>query len=287
MRLVFIHGRAQGERTEAELLQEWGAGFDAGLQNAGLSRPHGLEIALPFYGKLLDALTAKAADRLVSIIERGEAGTNDSAGEFEALLLRRIAEGAKITEADIMSEFKPGVVDRGPQHWEWVQALGRAISRKLPWVAEFSISKFTADVHAYISNMAIRRRIHDIVRPAIPDEPCVVLAHSLGSIVGYWLLTELADPAQIKLFVTVGSPLGIDVIRDKLPTVGVPKGVQHWLNAVDERDPIALFSRLDRDTFAPDIENITDLHNPEDYPHGIRGYLSDVTVARRLHAALS
>ena len=288
MKLVFIHGRAQGEKSETELMKDWGQAFDAGLRKAGLSRPPDLEIDLPFYGKTLDDLTARAAQGLISIIERGEGGIDAKAGEFEALLLRSIANAAEISEDEIEKELPPGVVNRAPQNWEWVQALGRVISRRLPWFAELSISRFTADVDAYTSNQAIRRRINDAIRPQIPDAPCVVLAHSLGSIIGYWLLTEMAEAAKVKLLVTVGCPLGIDVIKHRLPVpIGVPAGVEHWLNAVDERDPIALCSRLDRKTFAAGIENITDLDNPRDHPHGIVGYLSDAAVASRLHAALS
>jgi hypothetical protein len=51
--------------------------------------------------------------------------------------------------------------------------------------------------------------------------------------------------------------------------------------------PAALFSRLDRDTFAAGIENMTDLHNDvREHPHKIDGYLHDAEVARRIADAL-
>jgi len=287
MRLVLIHGRGQGHWTGSGLRKIWEKAFDTGLHNAGLTRPDGLEIAFPFYGKRLDQLTKSAKDGLVSVIERGGGGGDTAVDEFDIGLLERIAEAAGITRDEILAEMEPGVVERGPQNWELVQALGRLISRRLPWLAKMGIARFTADVHAYLTHLGIRRKIHEIIQPEIAAAPCVVLAHSLGSIIAYWLLTEMKASAEVRLFVTVGSPLGIDTIRARLPGTNVPTGVAHWLNAVDERDPVALYSDLNRDTFAAGIENLTDIHNPQDDPHGIRGYLGDPEIARRLHEALT
>ncbi|MGE3966028.1 MAG: hypothetical protein AB7I09_18170 [Planctomycetota bacterium] len=289
MRLVFIHGRAQGKRTPAELEAEWGAAIDQGFANAGKERPADLQIVLPFYGARLDALTANAQTKLARIIERGDPGTEPAVDPFALDLLLAIARGAGIGDSEMSAELPAGVLQRGPESWEWVQAVGRLIDRRLPWFAEFTVARFTADVHAYVTRKAVRTAIHELLRPAlVVDEPSVVVAHSLGTVVAYWLLNELGDEVQVPLFVTLGSPLGIEVIKDRLPRpLGMPQGVARWVNAADERDPIALHSRLERPRFPADIENISDLQNPHDHPHGIKGYLADPKVASRIHDALT
>jgi hypothetical protein len=50
---------------------------------------------------------------------------------------------------------------------------------------------------------------------------------------------------------------------------------------------VALCARLDRNTFAKGIENISDLHNHQSDAHAIVDYLGDKTVSRRIHAALA
>jgi hypothetical protein len=54
----------------------------------------------------------------------------------------------------------------------------------------------------------------------------VVVAHSLGTIVSYRLLRRYGAKAQVKLFVTLGSPLGIDVVKARLrpPPLQLPEG---------------------------------------------------------------
>ena len=89
------------------------------------------------------------------------------------------------------------------------------------------------------------------------------------------------------LFVTLGSPLGIQTIKKKVASpLGIPRGVGAWFNASDERDVVALFARLDEKSFIGGIENLTDLKNPHDHPHGIGGYLGDKRVAAKIAAAL-
>ena len=95
--------------------------------------------------------------------------------------------------------------------------------------------------------------------------------------------------ADVPLLVTLGCPLGICTIKEHLspPALAVPTAVQTWLNATDERDCVALQSRLDRETFADGIENIDDVSHAIGNPHAISDYLGHATVAKRIHAALS
>ena len=82
--------------------------------------------------------------------------------------------------------------------------------------------------------------------------PFVVIAHSQGSLIAYDVLSspEFAG-LDIRLFVTIGSPLGIQEVQDQLlvhtgQTGGlrVPACVGRWINVADPLDPVAFDKRL-------------------------------------------
>src|SRR5262245_9778339 len=142
------------------------------------------------------------------------------------------------------------VVERGPERWEWVQALARRLESRHAWLARWTIGKITRDVKAYIDYPHIQDAIHDIVEPAIGEGPCVIVSHSLGTVVAYWVLATRLPNADVRLLLTAGSPLGLGTIKDRLPhPLGIPAGVRKWLNVTDDRDIVALYARLDSGTF--------------------------------------
>jgi hypothetical protein len=68
----------------------------------------------------------------------------------------------------------------------------------------------------------------------------VVLGHSLGSVVAYEVVRQLDQP--LPLFVTLGSPLGLEtIIYQKLEPQppGFPPQVGRWVNVADRDDFIA------------------------------------------------
>ncbi len=130
----------------------------------------------------------------------------------------------------------------------------------------------------------MKERIDQIVAAEIQGE-CVVVGHSLGSVVSHQILTSIpAGQANVSLFMTLGSPLGLSAIRPHLKRRPLLK-VGRWVNACDPRDVVALVERLERPHFFDQIENITDVANPLGNAHGIGGYLRDAKVCRSLSQA--
>jgi pimeloyl-ACP methyl ester carboxylesterase len=86
------------------------------------------------------------------------------------------------------------------------------------------------------------------VTALIGPETRVVVAHSLGSVVAYEALCALSQRGGhgVRALVTMGSPLGIGMIFDRLdPAPGLtgcwPGGEQLvWTNMVDHGDVVAL-----------------------------------------------
>lgn len=286
MKLVFIHGRGQGTNSEQAIREYWTEAMQRGFTRAKVPKVNLGQIHVPFYGATLDEAASRVVSGPARVLERGEATAEVEFDDFAAQIVLRIVERAGLDRQLAMDEAGLTVVERGPERWEWVQALLRASERKLPWLARFGIGAFTADVETYLESPSAQAAVHNIVIPAISSGPSVVIAHSLGSIVAYKVLVEHPELRVPHLF-TIGSPLGINVIKDHLQhPLRFPSGVGEWTNVSDEDDVVALYSRLDRNTFIEGIENISDVDNGDE-PHDIAKYLEDTNVARKLADALS
>jgi subtilisin family serine protease len=116
--------------------------------------------------------------------------------------------------------------------------------------------------------------------------PFIVVAHSQGSMIAYSVLMEPEfKDLDIRLFVTIGSPLGITEVQDYLrdltgaATLVVPPNVRRWINVCDPLDPVALDKDLS-DDYAANARGVTiENHvkfNPDSprHPHSGTGYLS-------------
>jgi len=138
---------------------------------------------------------------------------------------------------------------------------------------------YAIDVAIYAAHReAIKRHVAEQLLAA---GPCVVLAHSLGSVVMLDLVTEWVESGAIAAdvprelwpvlgLVTIGSPLGGDVpfaahlgFRDRDRTLadlvvagGVPSGFR-WVNVADRDDPVVQCS-LPRLVFNAPPPNLSD-----------------------------
>jgi len=197
-----------------------------------------------------------------------------------------MASAAGITEAEISAQRPVSVQERGVLNWEWVQAILKALDRTP--LGEVAIDAFTRDVYVYLNYQTVSETIDGIVGAAVPSGPCVVVGHSLGSVVGYNVLRAALPGTDVRRYVTVGSPLGVRAIKRRLaPPLGMPGCVVRWFNAMDERDVVPLYP-LDQDHFHtdPPIANKTTVENDTSNRHGIAGYLDDPDVAREIYDAL-
>lgn len=289
MNLVFIHGRAQQHLDAGELQNSWEAALKRGMQAAGLPDPPAFRVKFPYYGDLLDGLVQQVdAPLLTGVIPRGRLNKDDL--EFRSAILLQIAKGAGISQTEILeryhADFPLAPKERGPLNEPWVQAILRSLD-KTP-LGDTAIDRFTRDVFAYLTFPGIREQIDAVVAPLLQDGPNLVVAHSLGTVVAYNVLAKTRDSVRVKLFATVGSPLGIRTIRGRVERpLAMPGCAASWFNAFDTRDVVALFP-LDSTNFPidPAIDNFSGVKNHTENRHGIDGYLDDPVVARKIYEAL-
>lgn len=287
MKLIFVHGRDQQGKDRAELQKVWVAAFELGLEKAGLAKPKNISVAFPYYGDELDALVKQLDAPLVADVITKGANQDDSEASFRGELIAELARNAGVNDEQIAAAAGVGVQEKGPLNWKWVHAILRVLD-PTP-LGESVLDRFTRDVYVYLTVDAVAKKIDKIVADAFDSEPCVVVAHSLGTIVSYRVLRDLAKKANVRGFVTIGSPLGLRTVRNHLapPALAMPSGVAKWQNAFDPRDVVAL-EPLDATTWniKPLIENKSDVDNFTDNRHGISGYLDDARIAQWISGAL-
>jgi len=214
MRLLFVHGMAQGGKDANALSTTWRETLVEGLRLNGHDLPSTTSIDFPYYGDILDG----HVDRLdlpmpEEVISKGS-GENT---EFENFL-RNTVEEIKVRkdfpDAEIENEMnEDGPREKGVQNWEWVQAIVKVIDRNFSGVVDFTFRNFIQEVFVYLDNRNAQRDVNRVVADLITDEPTLVVGHSLGSVVAYQVLAEHGDSMDLRGFVTVGSPLGIRTTR--------------------------------------------------------------------------
>ena len=296
MKIVFVHGRSQENKIQAALQDEWLQAAIRGVATAGLASLPELataSVSLPYYGDLLIDLTEKAGqEAFKTLMDRGAAAAAPPAAEqeFTQQIVLEMAKAKGISAEQISAESGGGVVERDIQNWPAVLAALRLLDR-LPKVGQSSIELFTRDVWYYLTRKGLRLQIDAVVDAAIPkNEPCVVVAHSLGTIVAYNLLMNRNKRSNIKALITIGSPLGIEAIWSRLPSDSpprkAPEGVGSWFNARDAQDTVALYE-LSADVYRgnPVVTNYSGVKNSSDNQHGIVQYLEDGSIAKAIHEA--
>jgi subtilisin family serine protease len=165
-------------------------------------------------------------------------------------------------------------------------------------VVEWITSTFIQDTAAYFFDARQRAEMQQRLRQILHagTGPYVVIAHSQGSIIAYDVLRELDDasaPFEVPLFVTLGSPLGIDEVQDHLQKpLRVPQVVKEWWNFADLIDPVALDKTLTEE-FAPQgvlkdqlVVNQDTLRISGFNPHSGSGYLSTAPVRETVRARM-
>jgi hypothetical protein len=270
-----------------DLKAEWLGAFREGAQRVSRTLPAELNVAFPYYGDALARFTRELGVPLTSDIRARGGPEQDEFLEFQAELAETLRQRAGITDAQVNEEYGLNPKPKGPLNWEWVQAILRTLDNHGGILGGRALELFTRDVFLYTRRPTVRQAIDRIVAPALAGGPCIVVSHSLGSVVAYSVLRAQAK-AQVPLYVTLGSPLAIRAVRDMFVPLRFPgPPVQAWLNAFDQRDVVALYP-LDRDNFpvAPPIQNYASVDNPTPNRHGIIGYLKDPHVVERITAAL-
>jgi hypothetical protein len=286
--LVFVHGREDESLDAAGIKMAWIDAWRTGLARAGLGLPMAEDsIRMAFYGDVLEEMVGgRGADDAARAIVRGEHLTREQELFLKAFLAE-VQECAAIPDQDVAAILDEEVRARGVLDWGWVQGILAVLDQRVAVAVGASVALHANDLYHYLNDTERRRKMGERLTAALrPGVETVVVAHSLGSVVAYDLLKHEPD-LDVPLFVTLGSPLAVSMVKRSLRPLVHPGCVGHWFNAVDDDDLVALFP-LDPDNFnvEPPIENKIDIDHPGADRHGVTGYLGDPEVARRIRDAV-
>lgn len=142
------------------------------------------------------------------------------------------------------------------------------------FITDSILGKYFQDLEAYykedhIEGEATTTKAKDLIRNRLlkvlqkyKNDNILLIAHSMGSIVAFDVLTFLTDKINIHTLVTIGSPLGLPIVVGKIAAeqrqklngqsfmCTPPSVVKYWYNFSDILDKVALNYQL-ADDFSP------------------------------------
>jgi hypothetical protein len=298
--IVGVHGIAQQQKGRNQLLGVWAPALADGVEFA-VGHPVSLSFDLAFYGniflpaRLAATQTGKgAADGLPGDLGTGP-GALASADASEEAFLQAATEEAVAAlglDKETPDEKAPDEETKGRHEGTgtapiWLRWTARRLDARFGAGASALFVGQLRQVHRYLTE----RRVADAVLTRVADtadDGCrVLLGHSLGSVVAYEAVRRL--PGPLDLLVTLGSPLGLRSVRDRLshsetePATELPPGVRRWVNIYDRRDPVACAGGLS--SLWPGVEDV--LVDNEEKPHAVERYLSKQQTGRAVYDTLA
>lgn len=226
-----------------------------------------------------------------------EAGTcasrDDLAGEGGGLGIRALGDGEDAGPALTREQQKAFASLEARLQGALAEGRSGPRTKVLPlpegmrrWTTKLLTRLFLKDVRDFLYVKPERSRMERSVLERLEGRggPFIVIGHSQGSMVAYEVLRKLAkQECDVRLFVTLGSPLGLQEVQDELGRWGplaVPECVDRWINFAERLDPVALDADLEGDFAASasgvKVEDTGRLKlNPEwkSNPHSATGYL--------------
>jgi len=244
----------------------------------------------------------------------------ESANEIDAVALPESTEGDESIWLDAISQRlgteKFDLFDQSETESSFSAPDGSFANEleriPLPWVVkkEF-LRRFIRDVHHYLFNSTssprpgetyevqseIRKRFIEKLKLADGKAgPHIVVSHSMGTVIAYDCLKRVPECPRVDALITIGSPLGIDEIQDKLKPEwsrndGFPdeKVISDLNNFFD---PLDIVSRLDphlaNDYRREGVEIILDQRQSNDglWRHDVEKYLKGREVSSAIERLL-
>jgi len=267
--VVFIHGISNKPDSD-ELLRRWRHAIANGAEAFDLGA-EGIETSMVYWADIMysDAVPATSFESAVAEDSIEGAGAlnsllGSSANIEDEEWLKKFAERMDLDEATLSADdqdeqAEPDAKSKGEAQPDYLERI------PLPWfIKRRFLRLFLRDVHHYLFNTqseprpgekyltqtVIRKRFVNGLKKAKGDGgPLVVVAHSMGTVIAYDCLKRVSDCPEIDALITIGAPLGIDEIQDKLrPEWSRDKGypskrvIKSWDNIYDALDVVA---RLD------------------------------------------
>jgi hypothetical protein len=269
--IVGIHGMAKHQSGRNQLLPTWERALRDGLEEALGERPRFVpSLDLAFYGSVF--LDEPRPGDPVTMGGKPEEALFADLGDAEMHEIVTTAEEVFGTEelADAAGRVAMG--------FSYVPAplaaVMRTLDRRFGRAGAVLHVAVLRQVRRYLVDADTRARVDPRVVTAAGG--CrVLVGHSLGSVVGYRYLQQ--NPGHgVDLFLTLGSPLGLRMVRDRI-TVG-RLDVPRWVNVWDPHDPVACAGNLAQ--WWPQVRDETTRNGMD--AHAVQRYLGKKVTGEAL-----
>ncbi|WP_347460726.1 alpha/beta hydrolase [Acinetobacter sp. ANC 7454] len=286
MKVIFIHGMNQQHHTAASIRQRWLHILQKGIrkhqQDARFSylKRH---IRIPFYGDLLSRYNVR------NILNAGTLMPQ----QWPSFSFRQPVQPPPPAPVPRPGWRKPVIPDipelklndsmNFNQKLKFITTLSKNVALRdfvlllnyFPRLHRSLLQKFLIETYLYLDNPDFIREVHErIARQLNGRKPCIVIAHSLGSVIAYNHLIQHPE-LNVQRFITLGAPMAFRVIQEHLPQPIVrPETIKgDWINFYSTDDFLTAFPLSEPPfQFEPKIINYgirTHIHRP----HDITGYL--------------
>jgi hypothetical protein len=281
-RIVVCHGIGYQYKHSETMLTEWYDALGTGMRDAARPVPDAKDVAAVYYGSCFRSRDSKGGveDELDDIPPLRIGDVRDP---LELELLEAFANG---TEAPLPGG--KGLGQMALRRLERSERLGRPAGRAVIWMVK--------QVRRYLDpDDTVRACAQQRFERIVTSDTKVVIGHSLGSVVAYEALRTHPE-WNVHTFVSLGSPLGIQAIRDRLRPAPPAAGdgcppVTRWVNVAAKDDPIALVKHLAPLFGDVDDQPVVNLpwHHAGKYvfgSHSVLRYLTTGEVAEAVASAL-
>ncbi|MET9608921.1 hypothetical protein ABZZ17_28305 [Streptomyces sp. NPDC006512] len=237
-RVVMCHGIGYQYKHRETELTKWYEALRKGMTDTTVAVPAPEHVSAVYYGNCYRTLGSKSADTGEDeFADVPPLRIGDVRDPLEHALLEAFAEGLGAPPAGTK-----GITQAALRRLEASPALGLPPGRLVIWLVR--------QVRRYLDPRdTVRACAQERFARVVTPDTRVVVAHSLGSVVAYEALC--AHPEwNVDTFITLGSPLGIGAIRERLvhgaDADGNPTGPQvaRWINVAADEDPVALVKKL-------------------------------------------
>ncbi|MFD8024584.1 hypothetical protein ACFV6G_29730 [Streptomyces lavendulae] len=291
LQIVGVHGINQGKSATTDALsRSWQVPVDEGLAYSGHAVAAGpVRLTVPSY----QGVYPKTVTRHMRL-GPDTAGPDEDAPigeEEEEFILQTLAAYAPSAAAEeddspvAGQTLGPGDGRFTPRILRRAQAVdrvaGKGVTGRLLWLVR--------EAHGYLRNEETGAAVRAEVRAALGATGArMVIAHSLGSVVFYDMLSRGEVPTStdgsltVTSLITCGSPLSWLAVRKGVHTAGaplaVPAGVE-WTNLYAPFDPVNKFRGL-----SPLAAGVTDVKvdNGKLKAHDVHRYLDKPAVAEHI-----
>mgnify|MGYP000191606912 CR=1 FL=1 len=235
-RLIFIHGINNHTRTKEQVEQLWANSLRTALGTRADAWWGDVEISTAYYaGKLHEE------DQSWPLL-KNPFGTRMSAGSPDedyadtdvAALYLEFQKVLNIPNEQVAAELEPGDQMAGMRqaagvHKKWIAAIARSLEKVIPGAGNGLARVALSQAATYLNKNGVFDEINQLVFDQVfadhkEGTKTVVVSHSLGTVVAYVLLRRMQPHPDFPLFVTLGSPLGIEIVRNRIgnPLINPP-----------------------------------------------------------------